>query len=439
MKPKTIHFTILSVLLPLILLFTRTVSSQTNISGIINTNTTWLKANSPYIITGGTILSDGIILNVDPGVEIKMNNGVQFLIRGKLNFNGSSTDSITLRPNQVLLQHPSFILDNTSTYKPKVNCRFLSATIGGFNVSTVNGTNDTVLTIKRSYFNNSGYVGGPNAPRNYYVLIDSCVYTNVGGVVEGGNILFKNTRVTSNIYGLNIGFYSYSPQPSLIDHCYFEKYKDVAVVMNGTITNTEFADNSTAVATMDYDSPFMQGNYFHDNSAGISTYYTSSNNPLSISNNTLCNNISGINNRTATKVYAYNNCWCTNDSAMIAATVFDYWNDFSKGEVKFVPFIQNCALSGDVGIVSISEHINLFSLFPNPATNHLTIQLASPTHEAVLEVYNTEGKLVFSSDLRFLPVDEKQIELELHDWAQGLYLVKVRDLVSTQTATFIKH
>ena len=38
------------------------------ISGVITSNTTWLKANSPYIISGGTAVGPGVTLTIQNGV-----------------------------------------------------------------------------------------------------------------------------------------------------------------------------------------------------------------------------------------------------------------------------------------------------------------------------------------------------------------------------------
>ena len=57
---------------------------QTNVSGGIFTNTTWTKANSPYIVTGDIALYPGDTLRVEPGVTVKVNDNYIIIVRGVL-------------------------------------------------------------------------------------------------------------------------------------------------------------------------------------------------------------------------------------------------------------------------------------------------------------------------------------------------------------------
>ena len=46
-------------------------ASETEVSGIINVDTSWTLDNSPYIVTGNILVSEGIVLSIEPGVIIK--------------------------------------------------------------------------------------------------------------------------------------------------------------------------------------------------------------------------------------------------------------------------------------------------------------------------------------------------------------------------------
>ncbi len=48
------------------------IVAQTNVSGIISTNTTWTLAGSPYIMTGGILVSSGVTLTIEAGVTIQI-------------------------------------------------------------------------------------------------------------------------------------------------------------------------------------------------------------------------------------------------------------------------------------------------------------------------------------------------------------------------------
>ncbi len=46
----------------------------TNESGIISSNATWTQAGSPYTLTGNVIVNEGIILTIEAGVTVNLNN-----------------------------------------------------------------------------------------------------------------------------------------------------------------------------------------------------------------------------------------------------------------------------------------------------------------------------------------------------------------------------
>lgn len=54
------------------ILFAFSAHSQTIISGGIYSNTTWTKANSPYIITNNIVIFSGVALTIEPGVKINL-------------------------------------------------------------------------------------------------------------------------------------------------------------------------------------------------------------------------------------------------------------------------------------------------------------------------------------------------------------------------------
>jgi parallel beta-helix repeat protein len=70
------------------LMFSLTLSAQTNISTNISSNTTLTVANSPYVVTNSIDVNAGITLTVEEGAEIRFNSGVYLQVRGILSANG---------------------------------------------------------------------------------------------------------------------------------------------------------------------------------------------------------------------------------------------------------------------------------------------------------------------------------------------------------------
>lgn len=75
-----------------------------------------------------------------------------------------------------------------------------------------------------------------------------------------------------------------------------------------------------------------------------------------------------------------------------------------------------------------------FSIYPNPTQNQLNIRLTELTNNPILEVYDIRGKL-----LKNLVFSELEIQLDVSDYASGMYLIKMTDdLGNTQIGKFIK-
>lgn len=70
------------------------VVSQTNISGVISTDSNWTVQNSPYLITNNVRVNSGVILTIDPGVEILFNGSFSLQIFGELQAVGTNNSMI---------------------------------------------------------------------------------------------------------------------------------------------------------------------------------------------------------------------------------------------------------------------------------------------------------------------------------------------------------
>ncbi len=74
-------------------------------------------------------------------------------------------------------------------------------------------------------------------------------------------------------------------------------------------------------------------------------------------------------------------------------------------------------------------------LYPNPAANQLTI--AWEEEAKSFAVHNAQGKLVASLDR--LPAGQRQHQLNVEAWADGLYTVQLKGTGTRQVQRFAKH
>ncbi|MES2621708.1 MAG: hypothetical protein V4615_12735, partial [Bacteroidota bacterium] len=183
--------------------------SQTSVSGGIYTNTTWAKANSPYIVTDTVVVFPGVTLTIEPGVVVRFDNSMQLEVRdGSLIANGTAMDSITFTSNtsntpgswaSVWLHSTT----NTDSSIYRLNyCNFRYATKG---VRYGQGSARDSLFVKNSNFsfNKTGLDGG----RGQSFYMDTCSFiSNVdyGLYTVSGKVNYCNFLHTQNT-GLSSG------------------------------------------------------------------------------------------------------------------------------------------------------------------------------------------------------------------------------------------
>ena len=85
----------------IIFILTTTSSyADTQVIGFISQDTTWAKANSPYITIGNVIVKENTILKIEPGVTVKFGSGHNPTIHGTLIAQGNAADVINFIPKE---------------------------------------------------------------------------------------------------------------------------------------------------------------------------------------------------------------------------------------------------------------------------------------------------------------------------------------------------
>jgi predicted outer membrane repeat protein len=74
--------------------------ADTPVGGPIFEDTTWTKEGSPYIVTAGVLVEEGVTLTIEPGVVVKFNYGKALQIDGCLIAQGTEDEPIIFTSNQ---------------------------------------------------------------------------------------------------------------------------------------------------------------------------------------------------------------------------------------------------------------------------------------------------------------------------------------------------
>jgi hypothetical protein len=75
----------------------------------------------------------------------------------------------------------------------------------------------------------------------------------------------------------------------------------------------------------------------------------------------------------------------------------------------------------------------LFSIYPNPISENLTIDIPKFKNGGILSIYNLQGQLLLEQELK-----NKRTEMDLSYFAQGIYVISLKLNNSITYKKFIK-
>ena len=108
---------------------------------------------------------------------------------------------------------------------------------------------------------------------------------------------------------------------------------------------------------------------------------------------------------------------------VINATIFDYAYNSSPNQ----PILAGQTTATGIIENSFASSINLF---PNPATNNLTIELGRNNKKVNVNITDITGKIIYATTAS----ETQKIEINTEDFAEGIYLVQFQsaDLIETK-------
>ena len=421
-------------LLSIIILNVISMQAQTNVSGGIYQNATWSLAGSPYIVNGPVVVFPGVTLNIQPGVEIRINNqtssNIYIETRGTINCVGTDAQPIKI----------SAMYDTTSTV----------AWQGFVCTSTQGGVlNADRVEISNAYFpfsyetipttlsyTNSKFIRcfqavtvGTNLNLSGCEFIDNEVGVYGWANFNINNCLFKDNTTSLFIYASAFAMSNCSFIDNQIGASFVANAVDSIVIStceflnnglalnypnNGRVENCVFSDNGTAIQAAYY-CEILNNEFFynelaieaavdaeiHDNQINnnmggllISNVSSVQDSPQ-IYNNELCGNINfAVNNNTNMNYSLLSNCFCDLDSAGIEAMIIDGYDDIIKGLINYQIYDSSCTnLLGTVIKYGAGAGINEYALelkFENPVQNELRI--LSEAEFEVIEIKDLRGE-----------------------------------------------
>ncbi|HTY75371.1 MAG TPA: right-handed parallel beta-helix repeat-containing protein, partial [Candidatus Nanoarchaeia archaeon] len=316
--------------------------SETQVSGIINQDTTWTKANSPYNFVGPVGILDGVTLTIQAGVIVNLNN-YYLQVNGTLSAIGTSTNPIYINggglygvyftSSSVDCTIENSVINSTTTasiYIINASPNILNNVINGHIEVDIGGSpvvsNNTItgsLTVYGSpVISNNTIKIGPFSGTSCIITQGSATVSNniiegdgAGeGIWTGGNPIISNNTISNFATGIR-AYYSSTIEDNLITNNYIGI--DVGLGIN-------LIQNNTIVYNYDgLNSPKNSSNIIYNNVQNNSNY-----------------NIH-LDVYSASNVTAFYNWWGTNNITLANLTFNYMWNGFDIVTVSFIPLLTS--------------------------------------------------------------------------------------------------
>ncbi len=275
----------------------KTAKTSTSVTGIIDFDTTWTKADSPYTLTGNVLVTVGVTLSIESGVTVNF-NGYYIMVNGTLRAQGSSADQINLKSGKIEFTAYSngwneqtgsgCIIENTisenmeiyssTSLKLNQNSMQKASIKGNLTVITNNEINGEVTVGNSSVISNNIIKGGVAGTSTKIVNNEItgkettrdqwgrptgqswAIYVSGSSVIENNKIVGYSTSEG----GINIG-------------------SGYAYVSGNIVTNSQTGVRATGDAT-------VEGNLLIDNHFGV----VIDSSDVTVRNNTINNTEAGI-------------------------------------------------------------------------------------------------------------------------------------------------
>ncbi len=310
------------------------IDAQTEISGIIETDSVLSFSYSPYLVTDNLVITPDGSITIEPGVEVRFAGGTKLEVRGEITALGTEEDSITFTSNSSTAQGSWEGIEINNTEGPDIEfsyCKFLFASNAVYETSCGNGT----MHVSHSRFHNNGGAIGGYACNT--VTIDSCLFTNNYGCIWGPGKIVTNSVFLNNDYGISssVDFYVYNST-------FLNNSVTAIEGGNGTVDSCIIENNGTGIDQRSYPGIEITNCIIAENDTGImisSGYGLES----PVENNLICDNDPyNIKNKSDRDIELYNNCWCTSDSASIENKILDGLDDNEYGLISYDIFNAAC-------------------------------------------------------------------------------------------------
>ena len=352
-----------SVLIVLWVSIAQLALADTEVGGNIIEDTTWTKANSPYIVTNTMQVFEGVKLTINPGVTIKFDKDTGLTIGGELNAVGTELEIITFTSNS---ENPSpgdwgplhfidgsvdAIFDSNLIYSDGSIIKYCLIEYGTMIYNSYASPYISFCQISKNSEYGLRYEYTSNVIISNNIINDnkqggiSIEYCS-GLVLVVENNITNNTSELAGSYGI---FLTFGPENVIIRDNILDNNR-VGVNLNGNaiLEKNRIENNFTGVFARS--NSIIKWNDITNNQRGICAFRTS--NEVLIQENNFYGNIDyALYNTSEDNIDAKNNYWGTIETVIIDQQIYDYYDDITKGKFIYEP-ISTQAFDFSGGLIS---------------------------------------------------------------------------------------
>jgi parallel beta-helix repeat protein len=361
----------------------------TDVSGIINSNTIWNQASSPYILIGNVLVNNSVSLIIQEGVMVNF-NGYYLRVNGTLHVQGTPSNNIVFNiPNgagsgdsAIEFESSSQGWNDTTKSGSIIENTFITSTWELYPTILIDSVspkinNNTIYCTNELNNNDAINVEGTATPTISNNTIEGQITAN-GGTISNNTIvgarlagiwLTGNTTAYGNtVYGCEKGILATSSNENY--------YSSTLIVGNLIFNNTRGMELEIYSYGYYPRSIITQNNTVSNNTDGIMISSDSGPATYSILNNNIYDNkdydflLAGNINQDINATY---NWWGTNDSQAIGPKIWDFKYNFNLGTVNFVPFLKSINSQAPI------YNPNAYGLPPMPTSTPTQTPTVTPT------------------------------------------------------------
>jgi hypothetical protein len=387
-----------------------------SVGGIISSDSTWTKSDSPYSFTANVLVENGVTLTIDAGVVVNLNS-YYILVNGTLRARGNQNNPIYFNnginnyPNAAITFGQGSVNWNQQTglgsiienavlnsssiqcqqgASPKINNDTIYGEIGYLNGSPII-SNSTIFglisdisvqaspiienNVINGYINDAGGGSSTISGNTIFGGIGSDQYNRplyqnwaivIGGGIGNSNV--NNAYIANNtIYGFftDAAISVEAGTPNIIDNS-----------ISNTLGGGAYNYGINVGIKVGNAKPMIKNNTITQCAYGITTSST-----LTISYNNIFNNSLNIKLMAGASgnVTAAYNWWGTTDTQAISKSIYDFKNDFNLGNVNFLPILTSPNLEAHYFSSSTSNPANQPSSTPSTMPTQTPSITTTPT------------------------------------------------------------